>query len=323
MRLFYLVLAFCFSCSCWAGDKTQPLVLVQRAAEVSDIRSPGAAPFRMRAKVRTYEKTPDEATYELTWVSPDQWREEITIGPGKAIRIGGHGIVSLKNDSAEAQSVRSRVRLLIIPVTLTLRPEESFGDVKRRKMDGIALQCIRRRGKHVSETELCFDPDKEVLVREDYVGSVSQGSVVIYSGYTAFGPKLFPARIKTYFSNTVKTDVEVISLDQLSPEDVTAFATGSGYITIPGCESPIAPLATVAPDPQYPVNLRKSAPQFVKLSVLVDQSGAAKEPKITESGGALDQSAIDAVSKWKFSPAMCGAQPVPFPVNIEINFRTQ
>ena len=229
--------------------------------------------------------------------------------------------MSLKNDSAEAQSVRSRVRRLIIPVTLTLRPEESFGDVKRRKMDGIALQYITRRGKHVSETELCFDPDKEVLVREDYVGSVSQGSVVIYSRYTAFGPKLFPVRIKTYFSNPVKTDVEVISLDQLSP--VTAFATGSGYITIPGCESPIAPLATVAPDPQYPVNLRKSAPQFVKLSVLVDQSGAPKEPKITESGGALDQSAIDAVSKRKFSPAMCGAQPVPFPVNIEIKFRTQ
>ena len=86
--------------------------------------------------------------------------------PDKAIRIRGPGIVSLKNDRAEAQSVRSHVRLLNIPVTLTLRPEESFSDVKCRKNGWNRSAVHHAKRETVSEAELCFDPDKEILVRE-------------------------------------------------------------------------------------------------------------------------------------------------------------
>ncbi len=324
MRLTWLAFVCTFSSLCWAGDKVQPSILVRHASEVSDIRGLGAPPFRLKAKVRTYGGQADEGIYELTWVSSDQWREEISIGNEKAIRIGGRGTVSLENDSVKAQSIRGHMRSLNVPVTLTLRPQESLSSIKDRKKNGVVvLRCTSRTGKHVSETELCFDPDKGNLVSERYVGTVSQGSMVVYAGYTEFVGKLVPAIVKTYFSDAITGEVEVTSLSRLPSVDTAAFNGGVGYTTMPGCESPLAPLALEAPDPLYPDTLKKPTPQFVKLSVIVDESGTAHNIKVTQSGAALDQYAIDAVSKWKFSPAICGTRPAPFPVNIEINFRTQ
>jgi len=323
MRLICLIFLSVFSTICCAGDKVQPSTLLQRAAEVSDIRGSGATPFRLKAKLKTYGGQPYEGIYELTWVSNDQWREEISIGNDKAIRIGGRGTVSLENDSAEAQSIRGKIRSLNVPIALTLRPQESLSSVKDRKKSGaVVLRCTSRTGKHVSEAELCFDPDKGTLVSERYVGPVSQGSMVVYAGYTEFVGKLVPAIVKTYFADAITSEVEVTSLSRLSSVDTAAFNVGVGYTTMAGCESPLAPLALEAPDPLYPDKLRKRAPQFVKLSVIVDESGAVQKTEVTQSAAALDKYAIDAVGKWKFSPAMCGMQPVPLPVSIEINFRT-
>jgi TonB family protein len=323
MRLICPTFVCIFSILCWAGDKVQPSTFVQHASEVSDIRGPGAPPFRLTAKVRTYGGQPDEGIYELTWVSSDQWREEVSIGNEKAIRIGGRGTVSLENDSAKAQSIRGHMRLLNIPVVLTLRAQESLRPAKDQKKSGVVvLRCISRVGKHVSETEFCFDPEKGNLVSEGYVGAVSHGSTVVYAGYTEFAGKLAPAIVKTYLDGAVTREVEVTSLNRLSSVDATAFDTGAGYTTMPGCEAPVAPLALEAPDPLYPNALKKPAPQLVKLSIIVDESGTPQKINVTQSAGALDQYAIDCVKKWQFSPAMCGTQPVPLPVNIEINFRT-
>ena len=323
MRLIRLTFVCLFSILAWAGDKVQPSTLLQHASEVSDIRGPGAPPFHLTAKVRIYGEQPVEGTYELTWASNDQWREEITVGNEKATRIGGRSTVSLENDTAKAQSIRGQMRLLDVAALLSLRPQESLSSVKERKKNGmVVLRCTSRTGKHVSQTELCFDPNKGNIVSEGYVGTVSQGSVRVYTAYTEFEGKLVPAIVKTYFSSAITSEVEVTSLNRLSSVDATALNVGPGYTTMAGCETPLAPLALEAPDPQYPDPLRKRTPQSVKLSVIVDESGTAQKITVTQSAGALDQHAIDAVTRWKFSPAMCGAQPVPFPVNIEVTFKS-
>jgi TonB family protein len=324
MRLVYFVFVFGLSCLCWAGDKIQPSVLVPHASEVSDVRGPGAPPFRLKATVRTHGGQPYEGIYELTWVGNDQWREEISVGNERAIRIGGRGTVSLENDSLTAQSIRGHMRSLNVPVALTLRPQESLGSVKDRKKDGVVvLRCISRTGKHATETELCFDPAKGNLISERYVLPDSQGSTVVYAGYTEFAGKLVPAVVKTYFSNAMTSEVELTALNRLSSIDTTIFGTQAGYTTMPGCEAPLAPLAIEAPDPVFPDKLKKPTTQSVKLSVIVDEVGAPQKIAVIQSAGALDQYAIDSVSKWKFFPAMCGTQRVPFQVVVEVNFRTQ
>ena len=324
MRLICLTFVCIFSILCWAGDKVPPSILVQHASEVSDIRGPGAPPFHLKAKVRTYGDTQDEAAYDLVWVNPDRWREEISISDEKAIRIGGAETISVKNDNLNARIIRTHIRKLNIPITLTLRSQEFLGaGVKNQKRNGVALQCATRKGKYTFRAELCFEPEKGILAVENYALPGQEGSEVFFLSYMDFGGKLFPVRVKTYFSGALKTDVEVLSLDRLAQSNAPSIDGATGYTTMPGCETPVLPYAIEQPPPIYHPNaIEEPTPKNVRLSILVDQDGTVRNPKAIQPA-ASDRSAINAVGKWKFSPAMCGTQPVPLSINVEAYFQRQ
>jgi TonB family protein len=61
----------------------------------------------------------------------------------------------------------------------------------------------------------------------------------------------------------------------------------------------------------------------VILRVIVGTDGLARNPQVVGRyiGAYLDQSAIDAVQKWRFAPETKNGQPVESPVQVEIKFR--
>jgi protein TonB len=59
----------------------------------------------------------------------------------------------------------------------------------------------------------------------------------------------------------------------------------------------------------------------VLLSVVIGSQGEPKEAKVLRSlEKDIDQSAIDAVMKWQFSPAIKDGKPITTRVSIEIRF---
>ena len=59
----------------------------------------------------------------------------------------------------------------------------------------------------------------------------------------------------------------------------------------------------------------------VLLSVVVTQQGEPKDPKVVKSlEKDIDQSALEAVMKWQFSPATKDGKPVATRVSVEIRF---
>jgi len=61
----------------------------------------------------------------------------------------------------------------------------------------------------------------------------------------------------------------------------------------------------------------------INLRVIVGIDGLARNPQVVSGyvGPDLDQSAIDAVQKWRFAPATKNGQPVEMPAQVEVNFR--
>jgi TonB family protein len=60
----------------------------------------------------------------------------------------------------------------------------------------------------------------------------------------------------------------------------------------------------------------------VILFVVVDEKGNPKDLKVIRPLGlGLDQKAIEAVEKWKFSPGKKDGKAVPVQATIEVNFR--
>jgi periplasmic protein TonB len=78
------------------------------------------------------------------------------------------------------------------------------------------------------------------------------------------------------------------------------------------------------PKPKYPDSARKEGREgTVVLRVLVDEDGRSKSLEVNRSSGfeALDRSAIETVSRWRFHSARYGDKRVASWVRIPIEFR--
>jgi TonB family protein len=83
------------------------------------------------------------------------------------------------------------------------------------------------------------------------------------------------------------------------------------------------PRTTYAPDPKYPKKERKARHQgTVVLAVVVARDGVPSDIIVSRRlSPEFDQAAIDAVMRWKFSPATEDGKPVATKTNVEVNFR--
>ena len=96
---------------------------------------------------------------------------------------------------------------------------------------------------------------------------------------------------------------------------------GGGAYRIGGGVS--APTVIYKVEPEYSEEARKAKFQgTVILFVVVDEHGNPKDLKVIRPLGlGLDQKAIEAVEKWKFSPGKKDGRAVPVQATIEVNFR--
>ena len=79
-----------------------------------------------------------------------------------------------------------------------------------------------------------------------------------------------------------------------------------------------------APKPKYPESARRDGKEGrVLLRVLVNEEGRTASVQVNRSSGveSLDQAALEAIERWRFSPARLGDRPVESWVRIPIDFR--
>jgi TonB family protein len=84
-----------------------------------------------------------------------------------------------------------------------------------------------------------------------------------------------------------------------------------------------APTIISKVDPEYSEEARKAKYSgSVMLSIVVNTDGKAEDVKVVKSlGMGLDEKAIEAVMKWRFTPGKNKGVPVKVKAQIEVNFR--
>jgi protein TonB len=117
-------------------------------------------------------------------------------------------------------------------------------------------------------------------------------------------------------------------------------ARGFAAITIPGAT--LAPPPPPAPPPQQPfrlhsgiepprkiVNVEPLYPPLAQaarqqgvviLETVIDAQGAVETVRVLRGYPLLDQAAVDAVKRWRFTPARLNGQPVPVVMTVTVNF---
>lgn len=101
-----------------------------------------------------------------------------------------------------------------------------------------------------------------------------------------------------------------------------AIAREDGLYRVGGRVSPPVPLNSV--NAGYTDEARRAKYQgLCKVAVIVDAQGNPRNPRVIRGlGMGLNEKAMEAVSKYKFKPAMLdGKTPVPVMITVEVNFR--
>ncbi|MGH9140502.1 MAG: energy transducer TonB [Vicinamibacterales bacterium] len=109
---------------------------------------------------------------------------------------------------------------------------------------------------------------------------------------------------------------------------------GSGTIAPPPPPAPIVPIhlhsgmkapvkiADVAP--AYPVIARNAHIQgVVILEAVLNAQGSVESVRVLRSIPLLDQAAVEAVQRWRFTPALLNGQAVPVVMTVTVNFTLQ
>jgi TonB family protein len=105
----------------------------------------------------------------------------------------------------------------------------------------------------------------------------------------------------------------------------STFGAGGGVSPLPPKppeRNVTPPRAIFMPDPEFSREARKKKIEgVVVLSVTVTADGTTRDIKIQKGlGYGLDEKAVEAVSRWKFKPALKDGEPIDKEINVEVNF---
>jgi protein TonB len=85
-----------------------------------------------------------------------------------------------------------------------------------------------------------------------------------------------------------------------------------------------APRKTVDVAPGYPMLARDSHVEgVVILDLIIDEHGTVTSTRVLKSVALLDQAAIDAVRRWRFTPARLNGEAIPVVMTVTVSFRLQ
>lgn len=194
--------------------------------------------------------------------------------------------------------------------------DAKMGDVARKKVQNQAANCFDVKGEQ--RHRLCFDPERKVLLE-----SMERQKAIEFSNYADVDGHWFPKKITVLLELPTKEtpilaveDIQVIKA-QFAP---TAFAVPPHAVEFDTCENMQAAKPVQVPRPEFSstVMRRNAATPTIHVYGIVEKDGSLQNLKMLTTDTELQQSILEALKKWRYAPAMCGASPVASEKEIEI-----
>lgn len=310
----------------YADDSKDAAPVFLKAAEQSDIRTPGSPPFELDAKVNFVagDLKPHAGTYKLLWLSPSKWREEISFDAYSRVRVGGEDRYWQQRSPA-FELLQIHELTDAIGFGSRLRAAKSTGKLKSRKESGATLECSQVSDPVVEE--FCFDPAQGDLVLEKIPNGPQSPIVepvsIRYSNFQAFGEKRFPGTIEVSLNGAPLAD---FSLEHLSaPENTNA----SDFVPPPGasawltCGTSGKQRMLVQVPPAYPQEEKNNHRQgMVLMSGIISPDGSVQNLKVVAAPSqALADASVAAVRQWRYEPLVCSGVATQLDTFIHIIFQ--
>jgi len=296
---------------------------LKRMVAHSDLRSAGKA-FHMELDFVAQQVNPPETGHlSWNWASKDLWRQEITLGTF-------HQITVRKQDQLFTARNLGFTPLAVTQLNELLRdPSAKKGDwtinkVKQPTSDGMK-QCIElsddAEKTHDWKRQICINPTTEDVLSDEWNRGGESGKEE-FADFQPYEDRSYP-RSLSLVKNGVPAVRAVVTLLEEKSYDAAEFVAPPNAIVRRQCEHITYPVALHTPSPSYPAEARRqhaAGTSIVSLTVLPDGS-VENVQLIGSSAKQLDTVTEQIVKTWKFKPAMCGAEPITYDIQVQVNFR--
>lgn len=309
-----------FACLVFGEDwKKESAELFEHANQLSDIRVNGSPAFVLRGQLKVLRDPshPVTASYTEFWASPSLVRTEISAeGFRRVTVINGRKRWEL-NEGGEAQDIVSAAYGIAYRASNSPVNSPEGPKVMERSSGSWTLRCVLGHDDEFGRRqEFCFDKSRGQLVASSLPFFVKGGELVrkcAFTDFQQFGSKLFPHSVYCMEGEQQVFQARVTQLALQEP-DQSMFEMPAGAKEFANCPVHLSPPRAVeSPEPAR----IEGGPVVLLLDVTRD--GKPDGITVTTSGGAeMDNAAIQAVSHWKFKPAMCEGEPMETRISVAV-----
>lgn len=323
-----------------SGQTADPAMApLARAAELMDLRRESTGPFRLRVKVRLLGLVTGDREGESTLLfsTPEAWFEA-TRFPGYCSLEGRSGPREWRKRNVLEKPYRMRQLATLLDPSRHLRLAPAARVKKTWTGEG-GLTCLeagptRDLWQHdrsgisalapieVSDSDpvtLCFDPASGVLRRADYGLPLPRFE---YEGEVVLGARRFPATMKVYEAKDLAIEATVVELAADTPREAADLAVPEGAEVWPFCAEPTPPsMVAKRETKQTAANRGKGQFGTVVVQAEIGRDGILHDlTYLGERARFLRGSIEKVVDEWKYQPATCNGEAVPFTIYIKYTF---
>ncbi|HEX7289293.1 MAG TPA: energy transducer TonB [Candidatus Angelobacter sp.] len=300
--------------------------LLQKANQNADLRTPGTAPWTLRASFNASGPVLYTGSGEMeeTWLAPDTLRWSVRVSDFSLTRTIFHGAAF---DDRAIAFIPMRVHMLrdalFWPITVELRPliRTATANWKGKEVTCILLsgpqaEATPTPGRRWYEKEYCIDPKSGLL----QVWSEAPGIFVLYDYDDAavFHGHIMPRAISIVEggNQVLGARVESFGASVTSPDSFkpTQRAVAQGPMLSAAMRFP--QVVRVAPGAW--------AIQPVIVHAILDEEGKVLDAELVENTGeALSKSALDIVKRGSYLPSRDRRGPLQREAFINVRFVSQ
>jgi TonB family protein len=302
-------------------DRARAEAIVNKAS--ANFGRPYDTPYVVSYTITTPISAAHSGSYRLV-ADDHRWREDFELGDFKEVLISTSDKVYTSRSVPFEILPSYDMHLMLSPLLMRLKPatllpkELRVKSIKSKRIFDQQATCFEAMSLDFGVDE-CFDPATGDLLT--YRASTER---VEYHDYAPFGNARLPRDVKFYDSETLVAQATLaqVAKANLAPD---AFNAPTGATETPTCSGRTLPHIRSKLPPTYPPAARNQRIQgTVAIYARIKEDGSLSDLHVVEDAGQLlDESAVRAVSQWKYEPAHCGNKGVPTETVITVHYTLQ
>lgn len=304
-----------------AGTNPGAQQLLVSAKQQANLFHDESSPFLLDVDFIAQINVPSHGHLTLKWQAKNQWWRRIVMGDFEQIDVrNGDRLYTSRNVGFTPVRITELISLLQFAGGVQ---GEVVKKEKERFENGVQMICMRVEGGSRGKVhDVCLSATSHDILSEEWQEPPDEKRAQQYGDYVDFGGHRYPRKLELLVNGIKVMTANVASLTSAAFDQALLVAP-KGAIERRQCADMKHAVPVKTPDPMYPKSASENkitGDTIVSMTVLTD--GSVTDIQLIGSAArSMDEATLQTLKSWRFSPAMCGTEPVVSDIQVVVSFR--